>query len=162
MLNSEAHVEKTMTILNKTRTVSTWMLSACGVWLVGLGFYFIILRPPLLPEDVSYMGTSLGEIQSALPGLERWLQHVFTVMGGFMMGAGVLTMFVATNATAAQEKWTWVVLALAGLFTVGTMSLTNFQLDSAFKWLLLIPALLWFIGLVLRIVIRRMSKRDER
>ena len=151
-----------MNILSKTRRISTWMLSACGIWLVGLGFYFIVLRPPLLPEDVRYMGTSLGEIQSALPGLERWLHRVFTVMGGFMMGAGVLTMFVATNATAAREKWTWIVLALAGLFTVGTMSLTNFQLDSAFKWLLLIPALLWFIGLVLRIVIRRMSKRDER
>ena len=144
-----------MTILRTTRTVSTWVFSACGVWFISLGFYFIVVRPPLLPEDVRYIGTSMTEIQSALPGLERWLQRVFTVLGGFMMGAGVLTMFVATNATVAREKWTWIVLALAGLFTVGTMSLTNFQLDSAFKWLLLIPALLWFIGLVLPIVIRR-------
>lgn len=132
--------------------IGLWVLLACGVWLVGLGCYFIVLRPSLLPEDVRYMGTSLGEIQSALPGMERWLQRVFTVMGGFMIGAGVLTMFVATNATVAREKWTWIVLALAGLFTVGTMSLTNFQLDSAFKWLLLMPALLWFIGLVLLII----------
>jgi hypothetical protein len=32
--------------------------------------------------------------------------------------------------------------ALAGLFTIGTMSLTNFQLNSDFKWLLRILSLL--------------------
>ena len=35
-----------------------------------------------------------------------------------------------------------------------TMSLTNFQLNSDFKWLLLIPPLLWVIGLVVRSRIR--------
>jgi hypothetical protein len=122
----------------------------CGIWLIGLGLYFMFLRPPLLPEDLRYIGTSLGEIQSAKLGLERWLHRVFTVMGGFMTGAGVLTILAAMNASAAREKWTWIVLALAGLFTVGTMSLTNFQLNSDFKWLLLIPSLLWIIGLVCR------------
>lgn len=34
------------------------------------------------------------------------------------------------------------------------MSLTNFQLNSDFKWLLLIPSLLWIIGLVFLIVVR--------
>ena len=29
------------------------------------------------------------------------------------------------------------------------MGLTNFQLNSDFKWLLLIPSLLWIIGLVI-------------
>ena len=42
-----------------------------------------------------------------------------------------------------------VLAALAGVSTVGTMSVTNFQLDSDFKWLLLLPALLWAVGLVL-------------
>lgn len=122
---------------------------ACGIWLIGLGLYFIFLRPTLLPEDLRYIGTSPGEIQSAMPGLEGWLHRVFTVMGGFMTGAGLLTILVAMNASAAREKSTWIVLALAGLFTVGTMSLTNFQLNSDFKWPLLIPSVLWIIGLVL-------------
>ena len=69
-------------------------------------------------------------------------------MGGFMTGTGVLTIMAAMNASAVREKWTWIALALAGLFTVGTMSLTNFQLNSDFKWLLLIPSLLWIIGLL--------------
>lgn len=120
--------------------------------------YFMVLRPPLLPEDLRYMGTGAGEIQSAIPGLGRWLHRVFTVMGGFMTGVGVLTIFVAIKASAEREKWTCIVLALAGLFTVGTMSLTNFQLNSDFKWLLLIPALLWGIGLVFLTVIGRSDR----
>jgi hypothetical protein len=47
-----------------------------------------------------------------------------------------------------RKKLTLTVLALAGVFTVGTMSLTNFQLSSDFKWPLLIPSLLWLVGLV--------------
>lgn len=54
--------------------------------MVGLGVYFVALRPPLLPEDARYIGATLPEIQAAVPGLERWLRHVFTVMGGFMVG----------------------------------------------------------------------------
>ena len=131
-------------------SISMFMFIACGIWLIGLGLYFMLLRPPLLPEDLRYIGTSAGEIQSALPGLERWTHRVFTVLGGFMTGAGVLTILAATNAFAVRVKWTWIALALAGLFMVGTMSLTNFQLNSDFKWLLLIPSLLWVIGLVFR------------
>ena len=77
------------------------------------------------------------------------------MMGGFITGAGVLTLSAATIVFAVREKWTWIVLASAGLFTVGTMSLTNFQLSSDFKWLLLIPPLLWVIGLVYPIIISR-------
>ncbi len=126
----------------------------CGFWLIGLGLYFIFLRPPLLPEDLRYMGISQSAIPSTLPGLERWTNRVFTVMGGFMTGAGLLTISVAMNAPGLRSRWTWIVLGLAGLFTVGTMSLTNFQLASDFKWLLLIPALLWVIGLVIPVTAR--------
>jgi hypothetical protein len=135
--------------------ISIFIFAACGIWLIGLGLYFMFLRPSLLPEDLRYIGTSAGEIQSAMPGLQRWMHRVFTVMGGFMTGAGVLTIMAAMNASALREKWTWIALALAGLFTVGTMSLTNFQLNSDFKWLLLIPSLLWIIGLVFAAVISR-------
>ena len=67
---------------------ATWMLAACGLWLVALGLYFIVLRPPLLPEDTRFMGSSLAQVRAALPGLEGWLQRVFTVMGGFIVGTG--------------------------------------------------------------------------
>ncbi len=143
-----------MEIQKSRPPISMFLFIACGIWLIGLGLYFIFLRPPLLPEDLRYMETSIGDIQSAIPGLERWTNRVFTVMGGFMMGSGVLTILAAMNASAMREKRTWVFLMLTGLFTVGTMSLTNFQLNSDFKWLLLIPSLLWVIGLVFPFFIR--------
>lgn len=137
--------------------ISVLIFIACGIWMVLLGFYFMFLRPSLLPEDLRYMGISLGEIRSATPGLERWLHRVFTVMGGFMTGVGLLTILVAMKVSDVGEKWSWIILASVGLFTVGTMSLTNFLLNSDFKWLLLVPSLLWIIGLVLSIVVRRSS-----
>lgn len=120
----------------------------CGIWLIGLGLYFAFLRPALLPEDPRYIGRSLAQMQSAVPGLERWLSRVFTVMGGFMAGCGFLTTYLAATAVSTRQKGTGIVLVLAGLSTVATMSWTNFAIDSNFKWLLLGPAVLWFAGLV--------------
>ncbi len=137
-----------MTTRTRSLPVSTWMLIACGVWLVGLGFYFIFLRPPLLPEDPRFMGATLAQIQVAVPGLESWLKKVFTVMGGFIAGAGVLTVFVASVAMPARLKGTSWAIAISGALTVALMSATNFALNSDFRWLLLIPALTWLAGLV--------------
>jgi len=125
------------------------VLMACGVWLICLGLYFIFLRPALLPEDLRYIGLTLREIQSAVPGLENWLHRVFVVMGGFMLGAGILLIHVMTSASNTQEKRALITTTLAGVSTVGIMSVTNFQLDSDFKWLLLIPSLVWAVGLAL-------------
>ena len=43
------------------------------------------------------------------------------------------------------------VIALAGALTVALMSVTNFALDSDFKWLLLAPAVVWLAGLALHV-----------
>jgi hypothetical protein len=127
---------------------STWLLSACGAWLVGLGAYFVLLRPALLPEDPRYMGMTLAQLRDAVPGLERWLRLVFSVMGGFMAGAGVLTLFLARVAMPRRLPGTTWALALAGLSTVVLMSATNFALHSDYRWALVIPPLLWLAGLV--------------
>ena len=121
----------------------------CGVWLIGLGFYFMVMRPPLLAEDLRYMATTLVQIRTAVPGLESWLAKVFTVLGGFMAGAGVLTVFVAVVAMPPRLKGTSWAIALSGLLTVGLMSATNFALGSDFRWLLVVPAFVWLASLVL-------------
>ncbi len=112
-----------------------------------LGLYFILLRPALLPEDPRFMGTSLEALRIAAPGLERWLGHVFNVMGGFMVAAGVLTALVAWRFLAARAPGTLLAMSIAGGFSVALMSATNFMLGSDFRWLLLAPALLWAVGL---------------
>ena len=138
----------------RTRPVSTWMLIACGIWLVLLGLYFIFLRPPLLPEDTRFMGSSLAQVRAAVPGLEDWLQRVFIVMGGFMAGTGVLTVFTACVAMPSRWKGTSWAIAMSGALTVALMSAINFDLRSDFRWLLLVPALVWLAGFALHIARR--------
>jgi len=127
------------------------MLTACGLWLITLGLYFVFVRPSLLPEDLRFMNTSLAQVRANAPGLEAWLQHVFTVMGGFMAGAGLLTVYVARAAMPLRLRSTSWAIAFSGLLTVGLMSATNFALDSDYQWLLLAPALLWLASLVLHV-----------
>ena len=128
---------------------------ACSLWQVCLGVYFIFLRPPLLPEDVRFLGTTLAALRSSMPGLEKWLGHVFTVMGGFMIGSGLLTGLTVNLGLPGGKKWPWLVLALTGAFTVGMMSLINFQIGSDFKWILLVPVLLWILGLAASVTVGR-------
>ena len=148
-------MQTAMNVLTTNRYLSSWLVGACGVWLVGLGLYFIAVRPPLLPEDTRFMGATIVQIQAVVPGLEAWLKKVFTVMGGFIAGAGVLTVFVASVAMPSRLTGTSWAIALAGALTVALMSATNFALDSDFKWLLLAPAAIWLAGLVLHATARR-------
>ena len=127
---------------------SKWSFVACGIWLIGLGGYFIFARPSLLPEDLRYIGTSAIEIDVLLPHLASWLRNVFTVMGGFIAGCGVLIFFVSVRAVPQCLRGTGIALGCVGLLTVATMSWANFVLDSDFKWLLLVPPVAWLLGLV--------------
>lgn len=123
------------------------MFVACGLWLIALGVYFLVLRPALLPEDLRFIGSSLESIRAAVPGLERWLGHVFNVLGGFMIAAGVMTVLASFRLLAKREPGTLAALAVAGAAGVALMSATNFLLDSDFRWWLLLPAVLWLAGL---------------
>lgn len=120
----------------------------CGLWLVVLGLHFVLARPALLPEDVHFLGQPLARIRAAIPELERWLRLVFIVQGGFAAGAGVLTRYLAAVVLPHRLRGASWVIAIAGLSTVVLMSAVNFLLQSDFRWLLLIPAVLWVAGLV--------------
>jgi len=127
---------------------SGWVFVVCGLWLVALGTYFLFLRPALLPEDPRYIGSSLEAMRTAAPGLERWLGHVFDVMGGFMVATGAMTVLVACRSLARRGRGTLAALSVAGAAGVGLMSATNFLIDSNFRWPLLLPAFLWLAGVV--------------
>ncbi|MDP2338706.1 MAG: hypothetical protein Q8N05_20105 [Bacteroidota bacterium] len=55
---------------------SSTVLSLAGLLLAGMGLYFIFIRPPLLPEALSYMGITLQNTKANIPGLLNWLQKV--------------------------------------------------------------------------------------
>ena len=116
---------------------------------MGLGLYFIFIRPPLLPEDPRFMGTTLAEIQAVMPGLLIWLRRVFWVMGGYIFATGLLTVYIAVTAFQQLARGARFVVALAGLSSIGWMVIINFMIDSDFKWLLLAFNLPWIVALVL-------------
>lgn len=89
------------------------------------------------------MGAELEAVRVALPGLAAWLGKVFTVMGGFMAGAGVLVTYLALRVLPRQLAGTLAALVLTGCLTVGLMSAVNFALGSDFRWVLLAPPVLW-------------------
>ncbi len=109
-------------------------------------------RPSLLPEDLRYLGESAVQVELLLPQLMPWLQNVFMVMGGFMAGCGVFTIFVGVRVVPELVRGTGTALCCAGFLTVTTMSWTNFLLNSDFKWLLLIPAIAWLLGFVCYVI----------
>ena len=134
---------------------SSTILVLCGIILMGIGLYFVFLRPPLLPEDARYMGTSLAEIQATAPGLLHWLQKVFWVMGGYIFTTGLLTLYVAITAFRTRASGAVWIVAVAGLTSIGWMAVVNFIIGSDFKWLLFGFALLWGIALLLFGIERR-------
>lgn len=129
------------------RSSAEWLFIACGVWLVCLGAYFIFLRPALLPEDLRYTGANTLVLRAAAPRIADWLNLVFTVMGGFVAGAGAMVTHLAWAVLRSRPRGAAVILALVGCLTVGLMSTVNFILHSDFRWLLVLPPALWAIAL---------------
>ncbi len=125
------------------------VLAFGGIILMGIGLYFIFLRPPLLAEDARYMDTTLAEIQAVAPGLLPWLQKVFWVMGGYIFTVGVLTIYIAFSTFQARVRGAFPMIVIAGLSSIGWMTVVNFILNSDFKWLLLVSALVWAAALIL-------------
>ena len=133
----------------KSWTPSSIALTMAGVTLIAMGLYFIVLRPPLLPEDVRYMALPADQLEMLRPRLEAWLTHVFRVMGGYVLATGVLMITLAVTSFRAHRWGAAVGALIGGAASIGWMTIVNFIIDSDFKWVLLGAALLWASSLVL-------------
>jgi len=131
------------------RPFATGALALGGLILIGMGLYFVFMRPALLPEDARYMGTTVAQIQDLLPELAPWLRRVFGVLGGYMLATGLLTVYVAITTYRAARLGATMIVAVSGLVSIGGMAVTNFAIDSDFKWLLLVFTLPWVVALAL-------------
>ena len=127
--------------------LSARALTVGGVIQMGMGLYFVFLRPPLLPEDLMFMDANLAEVQAAMPGLVTWLEHVFGVLGGFIFASGLPTVYIAATAFKPGRLGALAVIAISGFASIGWMAITNFVIDSDFKWLLLALTFPWLIAL---------------
>ncbi len=131
---------------------SSTLLTVCGIILMGIGLYFALIRPELLPEDFRYMALSSEQLQATAPGLFNWLDKVFWVLGGYVFTTGLLTCYIAQTAFRERRRGVLNVVGLAGLSSLGLMVIINFLIGSDFKWPLLVIAALWLsaLGLFLR------------
>jgi hypothetical protein len=136
-----------MAVTTRSWTLSSILLALAGVTLVGAGIYFLILRPPLLPEDIRFMGLSAAQLGPVRPRLEAWLTHVFQVMGGYVLATGVLTVTLAATSFRTHQRGAGLGALIAGAASIGWMAIVNFIIDSDFKWSLLVMALLWAASL---------------
>ncbi|HLO14120.1 MAG TPA: hypothetical protein VK206_04765 [Anaerolineales bacterium] len=159
--------------MNTKPYASSILLALNGIILMGLGLYFVFLRPALLPEDPRFMGTTLAEIQASLSGLLVWLRRVFWVtlapdahplapparagVGGFILATGLLLLYLAQTTFRAHLTSARLMVALAALGSIGWMAVVNFMIASDFKWLLLTFNLPWISALVLSLGERRKS-----
>jgi hypothetical protein len=116
--------------------------------MVGMGIYFIALRPALLPEDVRYLGLPGEQLDAVRPRLEAWLAHVFRVLGGYVVATGALTIALATTSFRQHHSSAAIGVLIGGATSIGLMAGVNFMINSDFKWLLLSLALLWAFSLV--------------
>lgn len=135
--------------MKKLKPYSATILTVCGIILVGMGLYFVLLRPTLLPEDSRYIGVSLADLQTTAPNFADWLHRVFTVMGAFMSTVGLLVVYIARTPFRVKAKGVGAIVGVTGLTSIGWMVIANFLINSDFKWLLFGFAVLWSIALLL-------------
>jgi hypothetical protein len=88
---------------NGSGTWSWIVLAAAGIAVMGIGSYFIFLRPPLLPEDLRFLALPASQLDVIRPRLELWLAHVFIVLGGYAVATGVLTIALAATSFRAHR-----------------------------------------------------------
>ena len=129
--------------MKQRQKYSKWALLVEGLILVGMGLYFIILRPPMLPEDFNYIHTNATTINDDLPGLLIWLKKVFIVLGGYIVASGMLLSYLALNEPIKQTNAWPVLILVASLSSIGLMTAVNFIIDSNFKWILLFFNVPW-------------------
>lgn len=129
-------------------TPSALLLTMTGIVVVGIGIYFVLFRPPLLPEDVRYMQLTEGDLSAVGQRLRDWLGYVFTVLGGFAMATGILMITIAATAFRSREPIAVFGAILGGAASIGTMTAVNFAINSDFRWALLGLFALWAASLI--------------
>ncbi|MDH6244044.1 hypothetical protein [Mycobacterium sp. OTB74] len=124
-------------------TAAMWLFGIGGAALIGIGGFFVFARPAFLPEDLRYLQRTGADVDAAVPRLRRWLRLVFTVLGGYALATGTLTVYLAVTQVRHGNTSAVVVLAVAGVVSIGVMIVVNFVLRSAFRWPLLAVGAVW-------------------
>lgn len=131
---------------------SAILLMLAGISVAAIGLYFLAWRPPLLPEDLRFLGMDGANHGSLPPRLPEWLSNVFHVLGGHALASGLLAVALAATGYRQRRAVAVALVVAAGISGMGLMALTNFVIGSDFRRLLLGLAALWAASLVCFVV----------
>ena len=122
---------------------SAVLMALTGIIVVCIGVYFVLFRPPMLPEDVRYLQLADADLSALGQRLRDWLGYVFAVLGGFATATGILLITLAATAFRSREPIAVFGAILGGAAPIGTMTAVNFAINSDFRWALLGLFALW-------------------
>ncbi len=125
------------------------ILVVYGLILTGIGLHFIFIRPTFLPEDARFVGASLEEIMVIAPNISQWLNRVFTVLGGYIISTGILTLYVALTLFKNRVVGSVLIIFVTGMTSIGLMVVINLIINSDFRWSLVALAALWSMSIIL-------------
>ncbi len=106
-------------------------LLVLGVLSSGTGIYFMVLRPPYLPEDARFTGVTSAEVPESLL---RWLAIVFRTWGGFVFGMALCFLGLSAFLFSRRRFWLRIGVGSGVLFAFGSFLVSNIQLHSDFLW----------------------------
>lgn len=105
------------------------LLGVVGVLTVGLGLYFLFVRPAMLPEDLRFTGVKPEQLPAKM---SEWLTIVFRTWGGFMVGLGVVLMGVAAYFVSARKAILCWMVAAGLVIAFGRFFVSNVALRSEY------------------------------
>lgn len=137
--------------MNRGDRLSGALLVALGVLTLGTAIFFLLLRPPLLPEDIRHTGI---DVSSLPPAFLDWLRIVFRTWGGFIAGFGIVLLGIGTFTLTGRARWLHWSTAAAVLVAFGRFLFSNIVLASDFLWFISLLSLLAF-GTAALLALRR-------
>lgn len=103
------------------------LLGLLGVLTLATGFYFVVVRPPMLPQDLRFIGISREQIPARMPD---WLGIVFRTWGGFVVGLGIVFMGLAAFLLTSRKALLRWATAAALVVVFGGFLVSNIMLRS--------------------------------
>lgn len=129
-----------------------------GVLTLGVGVYFLFVRPVLLPEDIRHTGIDPNTLP---PAFVAWLGIVFSTWGGFIAGFGITILGFGAYMLSGRAVWLYLGTAIGVLVAFGRFLLSNIIINSDSLWLI---AALFVLALALSTVllvktVRRLQRK---
>ena len=138
--------------MHTSQTVTKDLLSGIvmivlSVFTLGTGFYFMVLRPPLLPEDIQFSGIDTTTLP---PAFLEWLGVVFPTWGGFITGFGIVLLGIGVYLLSGRILWLYLGTAAGILVAFGRFLYSNIVISSDFLWFI---AALFVLALGLAVIL---------